>query len=236
MLVKAVVQGYASKGNWETVDHHIKIYIVSKAKIRQYAPTLNQLPMTRRFNQENNQPDPGNFSLDLFISLISDVMLFLLNDQGIGQPLEQRNLGEAEEIEQRMQQLIRAEILPSNHQENMNCMSSFLLQISGIKRLEIRTALQLFINILPFWICTFPLSCCSMAMYWCIELRLNTSILYVAISYTRDLFLVHVIYNPVMYMCNSIEFQSAVVHLFQKLKGRCCKLKSLKQFQHLSFY
>ena len=46
-----------------SVALHIKIYIVSKATIRQYAPTLNQLPMTQRFNQENNQPGQGNFPL-----------------------------------------------------------------------------------------------------------------------------------------------------------------------------
>ena len=147
-------------------------------------------------------------------------MLFLLNDQGIGQPLEQQILEEAEEIEQRMQQLIRADILPSNHHENMNCMSSFLPQISGIKRLEIRTALQLSINILPFWICTFPLSCCSMALYWCIRLELNCSLVFDVIPYLRDLFLVHVVYNPVMYMSTSAEFQRAVVHLFRKLKSK----------------
>ena len=63
MLVKAVVQGYVSKENWETVALHIKIYIVSKATIRQYAPTLNQLLLTQRFNQENNQPGDNECSL-----------------------------------------------------------------------------------------------------------------------------------------------------------------------------
>jgi len=34
---------------------HIKIYIVTRAIIRQYAPNLNQFPLTQRFiNQENN--------------------------------------------------------------------------------------------------------------------------------------------------------------------------------------
>ena len=68
MLVKAVVQGYASKGNWETVPLHIKIYIASKATIRHYALTLHQLLLTQRFNQENNQPGDNECFLQfLFI-------------------------------------------------------------------------------------------------------------------------------------------------------------------------
>ena len=74
MLVKAVVQGYASKGNWETVPLHIKSYIVSKATIRQYALTLNQLLLTQRFNQENNQPDDNECSLQFFIYLAEPLL------------------------------------------------------------------------------------------------------------------------------------------------------------------
>ena len=33
---------------------HVKIYIVSRLAIREYAPNLNQFPLTQRFNQENN--------------------------------------------------------------------------------------------------------------------------------------------------------------------------------------
>ena len=32
---------------------HVKIYIVSRLAIREYAPNLNQFPLTQRFNQEN---------------------------------------------------------------------------------------------------------------------------------------------------------------------------------------
>ena len=32
---------------------HVKIYIVSRLAVREYAPNLNQFPLTQRFNQEN---------------------------------------------------------------------------------------------------------------------------------------------------------------------------------------
>ena len=117
-----------------------------------------------------------------------------------------------------MQQLADADVLPRIRYNNS--WLSRVLPISGIKRLEIRTALQLSVNILPFWICTFPLTCCSIALYWCIRLELNCSTIFIVIPYLRDLFLVHVIYNPICYMSTSPEFRRAVVHLFRKLKRK----------------
>ena len=142
-----------------------------------------------------------------------------MNQKHSGQPLEQQIII-SHGIEQRMQQLVGAEILSSNHRENRNNWLTRFLPHSGIKRLEIRTALQLSVNILPFWICTFPLTCCSMALYWCIRLELNCSLVFAVIPYLRDLFLIHVVYNPVMYMSTSAEFQRAVVHLFRKLRSK----------------
>jgi hypothetical protein len=43
---------------------------------------------------------------------------------------------------------------------------------SKVNRLEVRAALNLSVNILPFWLCTFPLSCDIIALYWrCVRLH-----------------------------------------------------------------
>lgn len=123
-------------------------------------------------------------------------------------------------VEQMIQHLIHSDVLPRTNDNSNSCFSRVLAPLSGIQRLEIRTALQLCVNILPFWICTFPLSCCTMALYWCIRLKLNCSIIFIVIPYLRDMFLVHVIYNPICNMSTNAEFQRAVVHLFRKLQRK----------------
>jgi hypothetical protein len=44
---------------------------------------------------------------------------------------------------------------------------------SKISRLEVQAALNLSVNILPFWLCTLPVSCNTIALYWCIRLDVN---------------------------------------------------------------
>ena len=79
-------------------------------------------------------------------------------------------------INGRMQEIIGGGVL--NNQEENNWLSIGCLPLSGSKGLEIRTALQLSANILPFWICTFPLSLSTIGVYWCIFFGVENTFLY----------------------------------------------------------
>ena len=84
--------------------------------------------------------------------------------------------------------------------------------------MEVRAALSMSINVLPFWLCTFPVSCQSIALYWCILLESDCYSIYHMSFYLRDLFMVHSIYNPVMYTFIA-EFRRAIRHIAWKLKN-----------------
>ena len=89
---------------------------------------------------------------------------------------------------------------------------------SKVNRLEVRAALNMSINILPFWLCTFPVSCDIIALYWCI--RLNGDVCEVIDyfwPYLWNVFLLHSIYNPGMYMLSSYEFRRALPRATRKL-------------------
>ncbi len=90
---------------------------------------------------------------------------------------------------------------------------------SSINRLELRAALNMSINILPFWLCTFPVSCSVIALYWCLRFKGNCDYILLPWPYLWNLFLLHSIYNPIMYMCTSSEFCRALLHTFNKLTG-----------------
>ncbi|XP_045036541.1 alpha-2A adrenergic receptor isoform X2 [Daphnia magna] len=92
---------------------------------------------------------------------------------------------------------------------------------SIVSRMEARAAVRMSVNLLPLWLCTFPISCTSLAIYWCIRLGGDCTILGQIMSYLRDVFLLHSIYNPVMYMCTSSEFRRAFNHIAWKLKIGC---------------
>ncbi|EFX83679.1 hypothetical protein DAPPUDRAFT_301588 [Daphnia pulex] len=75
------------------------------------------------------------------------------------------------------------------------------------------------INVLPFWLCTFPVSCSVMAFYWCLRFKGNCDYILLPWPYLWNLFLLHSIYNPIMYMCTSSEFWRALLHTVNKLTG-----------------
>ena len=85
-----------------------------------------------------------------------------------------------------------------------------------INALEIRAAITMSVNILPFWVCTFPVTCNAIALYWCIRLGHDCSIIFMINPFLRNMFLFHVIYNPMMYMLTSREFRRALSHFIQK--------------------
>ena len=93
---------------------------------------------------------------------------------------------------------------------------SWFANRSKINRQEIRAALSLSINMLPFWLCTFPVTLNAIAIYWCVHLQMNCPTVFRINPYLTDLFLIHTVYNPLMYMFNSKEFKRALIHLRKK--------------------
>lgn len=85
-----------------------------------------------------------------------------------------------------------------------------------INRLDIRAALSMSINILPFWVCTLPVTCNAIALYWCYRLGSDCSIIFAINPYLRNMFLIHVIYNPAMYMLCSLEFRRALSRILRR--------------------
>nr|CAH0109668.1 unnamed protein product [Daphnia galeata] len=72
------------------------------------------------------------------------------------------------------------------------------------------------VNVLPFWLCTFPVSCYAMALYWCVKLEGDCDAVFLTWTYMWDLFLLHSVYNPVAYMSTSTEFRRALLHIARK--------------------
>ena len=99
---------------------------------------------------------------------------------------------------------------------NTNNFFSWFRMRPNIKGLETRAALSLSINVLPFWVCTFPVTCNAIALYWCIRLESDCSIIFKINPYLRNMFLFHAIYNPFMYMLTSHEFRRALSHFIRK--------------------
>ena len=108
-----------------------------------------------------------------------------------------------------------------DHPDN-KCFPSCFYSKNKFSRLEIRAAFAMSINILPFWLCTFPVTLNVIAMYWCLRTGGDCAIFFVIGSYLRDMFMLHTIYNPIMYIIGSSEFRRAVLHSFWKLKHSIC--------------
>ena len=94
---------------------------------------------------------------------------------------------------------------------------SWFANRSKHNRQEIRAALSLSINMLPFWLCTFPVTLNGILIYWCVRLQSYCPTVYRVNSYLTDWFIVHTLYNPLMYMITSIEFKRALIHLKNKI-------------------
>lgn len=101
--------------------------------------------------------------------------------------------------------------------DDTNCFPWFQSQ-SKLNRLEVRAALSMSINVLPVWLCTFPVTLNAIALYWCIQFENDCSTILYLNPYIRDLFLIHSIYNPMMYMSSSTEFRRALLRLVKKCK------------------
>ena len=132
------------------------------------------------------------------------------------QTLRNLDLQQIETIFEREQSHTQRDLPSSFESEGEDCFQ-WLPQLSPkISRLEIRAALNMSINTIPFWICTFPITCNGIALYWCIRFETNCSVIVGTNPYFRAMFLLHVIYNPVMHMFTSLEFRRALKRLIQK--------------------
>jgi hypothetical protein len=100
------------------------------------------------------------------------------------------------------------------------CFSRFFDR-SKLNRLEIRAALSMSINVLPVWFCTFPVTVNAIIIYWCIRVKSNCPTVFGINPYISDLFIVHIIYTPLMYILTSKEFKRALIHFKRKLKCKC---------------
>jgi 5-hydroxytryptamine receptor 1 len=76
------------------------------------------------------------------------------------------------------------------------------------------------VNVLPFWLCTFPVSCYAIGLYWCIRLEGDCSAILLTWLCMWDFSLLHSIYNPVMYMMSSSEFRRALFHFAREVEEK----------------
>ena len=101
---------------------------------------------------------------------------------------------------------------------------SWIFNRPKLNRLEIHAALSLSVNMLPFWLCTFPITLNGIAIYWCVRLQSNCPTVFGMNPYITDWFTIHTLYNPLMYMFTSKEFKRALFHLKEKLKS--CQIRA----------
>ena len=119
-----------------------------------------------------------------------------------------------------------------NNQELNACFSWAKIGPNKINPLEIRAAITMSVNILPFLVCSFPVTCNAIALYWCIRLESDCLIIFTINPYFRNIFIFYGIYIPLIYMLTSREFRQSL-SLF--LKKRCissifCCKKSRVEF------
>ncbi len=112
----------------------------------------------------------------------------------------------------------RDSLLPQSlvHRHRPASAERFKSKRSKIHRLEVQAAFIMSANILPFSLCTFPVSCYAMALYWCLRLEGDCDTILLTWTYMWDLFMLHSIYNPVMFMSASPEFWKALLRITRK--------------------
>ena len=84
-------------------------------------------------------------------------------------------------------------------------------------RLETRVALHFSVNVLPFWLCTFPLTMAGISICWCIYFQSNCYALFPVNRLFKRLFFMHHIYNPLAYVFTSKEFKRALRRFLSRL-------------------
>ncbi|XP_046458958.1 uncharacterized protein LOC124205550 isoform X3 [Daphnia pulex] len=211
----------------------IAIFIETKTLIRQYVPKYRRKPVTVKFENKSFIRQPSNISSDVKLDskLTAEQVLFSIAETASG--VRDGNLSQLSQdpeiilpavVHHRMDTDERDQHshLPSHSTNNQDDTESFprMPIRSKISRLEVQAALNLSVSILPFWMCTFPVSCYAIVIYWCIQLDVNLETIVVTWNYFWDTFMLHSVYNPVMYMATCSEFRRALRHTVKKLSNK----------------
>jgi hypothetical protein len=205
---------------------HIMIFLRSRKAARQHQNYL-ETSIAMRFTPTpsiNLRVPNGKllkffqFSFWLFI-FINYIFLNFLADQRVEIPLREREPShiDATGISLPRQLDDIAESGDHNGIGDTLCLPWFFNR-PKLNRLEIIAALNMSINILPVWLCTFPVTLNAIMIYWCIRLEMNCPVIYRINPYIRDMFLFHNVYTPLMYMLTSSEFKRALIHCKRKFK------------------
>jgi hypothetical protein len=205
---------------------HIMIFLRSRKAARQHQNYL-ETSIAMRFTPTpsiNLRVPNGKllkffqFSFWLFI-FINYIFLNFLADQRVEIPLREREPShiDATGISLPRQLDDIAESGDHNGLGDTLCLPWFFNR-PKLNRLEIIAALNMSINILPVWLCTFPVTLNAIMIYWCIRLEMNCPVIYRINPYIRDMFLFHNVYTPLMYMLTSSEFKRALIHCKRKFK------------------
>jgi 5-hydroxytryptamine receptor 1 len=120
----------------------------------------------------------------------------------------------------------RDPLLPQSPVHRHQPASAELLKSKRFKihRLEVQAAFIMSANILPFSLCTFPVSCYAIALYWCLRLDGDCDTILLTWTYMWDWFMLHSIYNPVMFMSTSPEFWKALLRITRKWTSLFCRV------------
>ena len=178
---------------------HFNIFMKTRTLIRQYVPKSRQKPI----NVVNNL-------IILALGAVKDVIHTSTDRVFITLPKEND-----ESLRHHQDSSLVASSVHLHH-ERFTC-KQIIKRSNKVSRLEIQAALIMSFNILPFSLCTFPVSCYAIALYWCIRLEGDCDNILLTWTYIWDLFMLHSIYNPVMFMSTSPEFWKALLHISKKI-------------------
>ncbi|XP_046638189.1 uncharacterized protein LOC124316340 isoform X2 [Daphnia pulicaria] len=212
----------------------IAIFIETKTLIRLYVPKYRRKPVTVKFENKSFIRQPSNISseVNLESKLTAEQVLFSIAENASGV-----REGNPSIISQDPEIILPSVVhhqmdtderdqhshLPPHSTNNQDDTESFRMPgRSKISRLEVQAALNLSVNILPFWLCTLPVACYAIVSYLCIQLDVNLDTIVVTWNYFWDTFMLHSIYNPIMYMATCSEFRRALRHTAKKLSTKFC--------------
>ena len=207
---------------------HFNIFMKTRTLIRQYVPKSRQKPITVKF-VKSTQVSPSNVSssgMNLFqcysaINVVNNLIILALGavKDVIHTSTDRVFITLPKENDESLRHHQDSSLVASSvhlHHERFTC-KQIIKRSNKVSRLEIQAALIMSFNILPFSLCTFPVSCYAIALYWCIRLEGDCDNILLTWTYIWDLFMLHSIYNPVMFMSTSPEFWKALLHISKKI-------------------
>ncbi|XP_057369339.1 uncharacterized protein LOC130690340 [Daphnia carinata] len=191
---------------------HFKIFVETKTIIRQYLPCYRHKPITVRFVTAPVRTSVASSGPRRETSPIGERVLFAFPEIPSSVNCADGNASHSHSAD--------AQLALSIDHLGAGCFP-WMQSRSKISRLEVQAALNMSVNVLPFCLCTFPVSSYAIGLYWCIRLEGDCSAILRTWPYMWNFFLLHSIYNPVMYMLSSSEFQRAILHTIRKLINKC---------------